>query len=135
MKNLSIYFYLLLNFIFANTLFSQNTINKEPQIVFNEISHDYGIIDSASNGYCEFIFKNEGLKDLIIYDAKGSCGCTTPEWTKTPIKPGETGVIKVLYDTKKVGFINKSVNVFTNATNYQNGVITIRIKGEVIRKN
>jgi hypothetical protein len=59
----------------------------------------------------------------------------SPEWTKDAVKPGETGVIKVLYDTKKVGYINKSITVLTNATNYPDGVIPLRIKGEVIRKN
>jgi len=135
MKNLSIYFYVLINFLFINAFFSQNIITNDPQIVFNKILHDYGKIDSLSNGYCEFIFKNEGLSDLFIYDAKGSCGCTSPEWTKDAVKPGETGVIKVLYDTKKVGYINKSITVLTNATNYPDGVIPLRIKGEVIRKN
>ena len=135
MKNLSIYFYVLINLLFINTFFSQNIITNDPQIVFNKISHDYGKIDSLSNGYCEFIFKNEGVSDLFIYDAKGSCGCTSPEWTKDAVKPGETGVIKVLYDTKKVGYINKSITVLTNATNYPDGIITLRIKGEVIRKN
>lgn len=135
MKNLSIYFYVLINLLFINTFFSQNIITNDPQIVFNKISHDYGKIDSLSNGYCEFIFKNEGVSDLFIYDAKGSCGCTSPEWTKDAVKPGETGVIKVLYDTKKVGYINKSITVLTNATNSPDGIITLRIKGEVIRKN
>jgi hypothetical protein len=135
MKILSIYFYVLINLLFINTFFSQNIITNDPQIVFNKISHDYGKIDSLSNGYCEFIFKNEGVSDLFIYDAKGSCGCTSPEWTKDAVKPGETGVIKVLYDTKKVGYINKSITVLTNATNYPDGIITLRIKGEVIRKN
>ena len=135
MKNLSIYFYVLINLLFIKTFLSQNIITNDPQIVFNKISHDYGKIDSLSNGYCEFIFKNEGVSDLFIYDAKGSCGCTSPEWTKDAVKPGETGVIKVLYDTKKVGYINKSITVLTNATNYPDGIITLRIKGEVIRKN
>jgi hypothetical protein len=135
MKILSIYFCVLINFLFINAFFSQNIITNDPQIVFNKILHDYGKIDSLSNGYCEFIFKNEGLSDLFIYDAKGSCGCTSPEWTKDAVKPGETGVIKVLYDTKKVGYINKSITVLTNATNYPDGVIPLRIKGEVIRKN
>ena len=61
-------------------------------------------------------FKNTGNADLVISDAKGSCGCTVPEYPKAPIKPGEEGNIKVTFDSSgKGGRQNKSVTVITNA--------------------
>jgi hypothetical protein len=66
---------------------------------------------------------------LIISQAKGSCGCTVPEWTTDPIAPGETGTITVKYNTEKVGPINKNVTVMSNATNEPTKVL--RITGNV----
>ncbi len=134
MKALSIYLYFLINMLFVNFSFGQSDIKSGPIIVFEKINHDYGVIDSASNGSYVFKFKNEGNRDLYIYEAKGSCGCTLTDWTKTPIVPGGYGEIKILYDTKKIGYINKSVFVLTNSTNYEQGSVTLRIKGEVVRK-
>ena len=41
------------------------------------------------------------MKPLIISKAKGSCGCTVPNWPKEPIMSGESGVIQVNYDEKE----------------------------------
>ena len=67
---------------------------------------------------------------MIISNAKGSCGCTVPTWEKEPIMPGESSVMTVKYDTKRVGPINKSVTITSNATNSPTKVI--RIKGKVL---
>lgn len=99
------------------------------QIIFEKDVHDYGTIEQNANGTCEFVFTNTGNEPLMISNAKGSCGCTVPEWPKTPIAPGETGVIKVKYDTKRVGPFGKSVTLTSNATNTPTKVI--RIKGTV----
>jgi hypothetical protein len=61
-------------------------------------------------------------------NCQGSCGCTVPSWPKEPIKPGANGVIKVHYDTKRVGPINKTVTVTSNS---KDGVVTLHIKGLV----
>jgi len=67
---------------------------------------------------------------LIISRAKGSCGCTVPEWPKEPIMPGESSVMTVRYDTKRVGAINKSVTITSNAVT--NPTTVVRIKGKVL---
>src|SRR6185369_11255157 len=79
------------------------------EMTFQKEVHDYGDIKQGGNGDCAFKFTNTGSAPLIISDAKGSCGCTVPEWPKTPIKPGESAEIKVHYDSKRVGPINKTV--------------------------
>ncbi|MFN3341805.1 MAG: DUF1573 domain-containing protein [Flavobacteriales bacterium] len=102
---------------------------KGAVITFDKDEHNYGNIKQGGNGECEFKFTNTGTEPLIIQDAKGSCGCTVPEWPKGAIKPGESAVIKVKYDTKRVGPINKSVTVTSNAVN--EGTKVLRIKGTV----
>jgi hypothetical protein len=104
-------------------------IGNGPEVTFEKEVHDYGVIEVNANGNCEFVFKNTGSEPLIIESAKGSCGCTVPEWPKTPIAPGASASIKVTYDTKRVGLINKTVTITSNATNAPNAVV--RIKGEV----
>ena len=65
----------------------------------------------------------------MISDAKGSCGCTVPTYSKEPIAPGAKGSITVTYDTKRPGPITKSVTIMSNALNEPTKVI--RIKGMV----
>ncbi|MCX6275492.1 MAG: DUF1573 domain-containing protein, partial [Bacteroidetes bacterium] len=67
------------------------------------------------DGGCEFKFKNTGKEPLVISNAKGSCGCTVPTWPKEPIMKGQTGVIKVHYDTKRVGAFTKTVTIESNS--------------------
>ncbi|MFT4660600.1 MAG: hypothetical protein ACI8XB_000868 [Patiriisocius sp.] len=101
-----------------------------PQISLDKDVHDYGEIEKGGEPYCEFLITNDGNEPLIISNAKGSCGCTVPEWSKEPILPGESSIMKVKYDTKRVGPINKSVTVNTNAVNSPTKVL--RIKGKVL---
>ena len=99
-------------------------------ITIDKDVHDYGEIEKGGDPYCEFMITNTGNEPLIISNAKGSCGCTVPEWEKEPIMPGESSVMKVKYDTKRVGPINKSVTITSNAVNSPTKVI--RIKGKVL---
>lgn len=101
------------------------------QITFEKTVHDYGTIVQDANGNCEFKFKNTGNEPLIISGAKGSCGCTVPEWSKEPIAPGQSGSIKVKYDTKRIGKFSKTVTVTSNAVNGTNGTMTLTIQGNV----
>ena len=72
---------------------------------------------------------NTGDQPLIITNCQGSCGCTVPKCEKEPIKPGQTSTITVKYDTNRVGPINKSVTISSNATNAPEKIV--RIKGNV----
>ena len=96
------------------------------EMTFEKDVHDFGTISYAGNGTYEFKFKNTGSEPLIITDAKGSCGCTVPTYPKNiPIKPGETQIIKVTYDTKRAGNFTKIVTVHSNAKEPQK-VLTIK---------
>jgi len=98
-----------------------------PQISIDKDVHDYGTMEKGGDPYCEFVITNTGDAPLIISNAKGSCGCTVPKWDREPIMPGKTSTMQVRYDTKRVGPINKSVTITSNATNEPTKVI--RIKG------
>ena len=99
------------------------------EMTFETDVHDFGTIEYAGNGTYEFKFKNTGKEPLIISNAKGSCGCTVPTYPKdVPIKPGESNVIKVTYDTKRAGNFTKTVTITSNAKTPEK---VISIKGVV----
>jgi hypothetical protein len=94
--------------------------------------HDYGTIEQGGDGTCTFTVSNVGDEPLIISMCKGSCGCTVPTCPKEPIAPGASASITVKYDTKRVGPINKSVTITSNAVNEPRKIV--RIKGTVKAK-
>ena len=100
---------------------------------FTPMSHDFGTIKEADGPVSyTFEFKNTGNKPLIIVDAVASCGCTRPEYTTKPIKPGKKGKIKVTYSpVGRPGAFRKTVKVKTNGTEK---VTTLTISGVVIPK-
>ena len=79
-----------------------------------------------------FTFKNTGLNDLIITNAKSTCGCTIPEWPKEPIPPGAEESIKVKFNS--AGKSNKVTKTITLATNTANGKESVVIKTEIMPK-
>ena len=89
---------------------------KYPVMTFEKTEHDFGNIKSGDKVDYTFNFKNTGEADLIISKAKGSCGCTVPEYPKDPIKPGASGKIKVSFDAaNKHGQQHKTVTITTNS--------------------
>ena len=87
-----------------------------PNIEMLETSYNFGEIQQGESVTHDFILKNTGDADLIISAAKGSCGCTVPEWPKNPIAKGEDAVIKVTFNSAgKSGKQNKTVTLVTNA--------------------
>ena len=99
------------------------------KISFTEMEHQYGTIQKGSDGNCEFTFTNNGNEPLILQNVKASCGCTTPSYTQKPVMPGQTGTIKVHYNTNNVGAFSKTVTVTSNAVD--NPRVVLRIKGNV----
>jgi len=85
-------------------------------MVFAEEIFEFGNIkQNSTNNKHLFKFTNTGDKPLIIENAKGSCGCTVPQWPKEPIPPGGTGEIVVDYKPgKQKGTQRKTVTVTAN---------------------
>jgi len=100
-------------------------------IKMDKMVHDYGNVMQGGNGECEFKFTNSGKEPLVITNCMGSCGCTVPQCPKEPILPGKSSVIKVKYDTNRVGGIYKTVTVNSNA---KSGNVVLTIKGNIDAK-
>lgn len=87
-----------------------------PKMTFEKTIYDFGVIKQGEKVQFEFKFKNTGKTPLIITDATATCGCTVPQYPTTPVKPGEEGVIKVVFDsTGKMGIQDKQVTIASNA--------------------
>ena len=96
---------------------------------FTESVWDFGNIKSGEVVDHIFKFKNVGTEPLIISNAKGSCGCTAPAWPKEPIAPGESGEIKVVFNSRgKSNKQNKTVTITANTTPNQT---RLRVTGNV----
>ena len=122
---------------FPSTLPQQNSGAQPQQITqgmpdipktginFATSKKDFGKVLSTSSNSHTFVFTNTGTEPLVISNAKGSCGCTVPEWPKEPILPGDKGEIKVVYKPNgQSGKQTKQVTVTAN-TNPANSILTI----------
>ena len=99
---------------------------SDAKMDFKDIIWDFGEIIEGDIVDYSFEFTNTGSDLLIISNAKGSCGCTVPEWPKTPISPGEKGVIDVKFNSKgKKGLQNKRVTLTTNVVPSQQ-ILTVK---------
>lgn len=101
-----------------------------PAFEFEQDVIDYGKIEQNADGVRVFKFKNTGKSPLIISRIQSSCGCTVPTKPKDPIMPGKTGKIEVKYATNRIGGFNKTITIFSNATEPTKRV---RIKGIVLK--
>jgi hypothetical protein len=101
-----------------------------PVMKFEKETHDFGKIKTGDIVSYDFKFTNTGKSPLIITSGYASCGCTTPTWPKTPVKPGDTGVIHVAFDSKgKLGLQDKLITITANTNPAENRVHLI---GEVV---
>lgn len=101
-----------------------------PLITFDTLVHDYGTIAFGADGRCAFRFTNTGDAPLIISQFQSSCGCLVPSWDQDPVLPGASGSVRLKYDTRRAGPINKSATLQSNAANTP--VVVLRIKGMVL---
>ena len=110
-------------------------INKNintPVIKFEKTEHDFGKILQGEQVSYTFKFKNTGNAPLIITSIEKTCGCTSPEYSNQPIKPGEDGKITITYDSKgHKGFQNKRLIVKAN-TNPSESILRIKAQVENI---
>ena len=119
----------------VNNPVSADGINKGvnvPVIQFEKTEHDFGKILQGEQVSYTFKFKNVGDAPLLITSIEKTCGCTSPEFTRTPVKPGDDGKITITYDSKgHKGFQNKRLIVKAN-TNPSESIIRIKAQVENI---
>lgn len=106
------------------------TANKGFAVMdFVERKHDFGEINAGDKVQTVFVFTNKGDTDLLITKATGSCGCTVPDYSKTPVKPGQKGEIKVSFNSNgKKGKVHKTVGVEVNT---KKGVEVLDIQASI----
>lgn len=108
---------------------------SQPELTFEKTSHDFGKFSENDPVVTyTFKFKNTGKAPLIIHQAVASCGCTVPQFTKEPIKPGEKGEIIVTYNGagRFPGKFRKTITIHSNA---ENELVRLYIKGEMTPKD
>ena len=67
-------------------------------ISFDKLSHDFGTILEGEMVVCYFEYENRGGGDLIVSSVEAGCGCTTPNWDKEPLKPGNKSRLEVIFN-------------------------------------
>lgn len=103
------------------------------QFEFEEIEYDFGTINEGKVVEHEFEFTNVGQAPLVISNVQASCGCTSPDWTKTPVKPGDKGFVKVVFNsTAKPGVQSPTVSIQANTSP---SVTRLRLKGTVNQRS
>ena len=102
---------------------------KYPQMSLYEKEFNFGSINQGDKVEHTFTFKNTGEADLIISDARASCGCTVPEYPKTAIKPGKTGDIRVKFNSE--GKRGQTLKTVTISCNTATGSEILKIKTNI----
>jgi len=102
---------------------------KPSLIAWTSDSHDFGDIKKGVPASHDFTFKNTTKQTILITNVKAACGCTATNYTKTPIKPGETGSVTATYNAANPGAFSKTVTVTTNDTDVPK---ILSIKGKVL---
>lgn len=111
----------------------QQPTGPTTEVQFASLSHDFGTIEQNSQNTKIFTFTNTGENPLIITDAKGSCGCTVPNYPKHPVQPGETGEIEVVYSPGQQ--INQQSKTVTITANTEPATTVLQIRANVVPSN
>lgn len=102
-------------------------------ITFEKTIHDFGNIMEGEKAEYAFKFTNTGNKQLIISNVASSCGCTVPTYTKEPVEPGGTGIIRVVFDSKlRIDHFEKAVTITANTNPIETRLL---VRGFVINNN
>lgn len=103
--------------------------DKTAAIKWTSQQIDIGEVPQGKPVTFEFVFTNTSKEAILITDVKAGCGCTTPDYSKAPVKPGEKGIVKAVYNAAAVGAFTKNVTVTTSA---DPNSIVLTLKGTVL---
>ena len=87
---------------------------------------DFGSFPKESKQERSFVLTNTGKELLVIQDIATSCGCTKVEYSKEPVRLGETLEVKVIYEAEKAEHFNKTVTVYCNT---KDSPLCLTVKG------
>lgn len=126
MKFLAFCLFFALTPVFIHRGFSQ-----APALVFEDPKQSFGFVKEGEIVNLEYKYKNTGGAPVIITEVKVTCGCTTVDYPKEPIMPGQSGSIKVKFDTKnKYDRQDRTIQVISNSTGSPQD---LRFKGVVLK--
>ncbi|MGI4728652.1 MAG: DUF1573 domain-containing protein [Janthinobacterium lividum] len=108
---------------------SAQTDNKA-EFKFVEEKHDFGKVPQGKPVTTDFVYTNIGVEPLILTEVKPTCGCTIADYTKTPVKHGDKGSIKITYNAAVEAPFNKTIVVTSNAKTPTKYLVIV---GEVIK--
>ncbi|MCU0392697.1 MAG: DUF1573 domain-containing protein [Thermoflexibacter sp.] len=122
--------------LFGAASFAQTNTQKPANVAafqwLQAETKDFGKIPQGNPVTATFKFKNTGKIPLVISNVQASCGCTTPDYSKAPIAPGETGFVMATFNAASSGTFTKSVTVTANV---EGGSAVLYLKGEVETKS
>ena len=107
------------------------TAFAQPRISSNKETHNFGQIEWKHPVSVEYTITNTGNKPLVLTNVTTSCACSVAEWTKTPIAPGDKGMVKASFDAKALGHFEKSVGIYSNASP---NLVYLKFAGEVVKE-
>jgi len=110
---------------------NSETTQKEnvTSVSVNRMVVDFGNFPQSEKQSASFMLTNIGTGLFVIQDIITSCGCTKVEYSKEPVRPGETLEVKVIYEAEETGHFDKVVTVYCNA---KNSPISLRVKGTAL---
>ena len=100
--------------IIRNPVSAEEEIDPDfvPKITFKKVLHDFGEMKEGDKKEYTFEFTNTGEVPLLISDARSTCGCTVPKFTKNYVKPGKSGKINVAFDSHNlIGTQTKPITI------------------------
>ena len=109
------------------------TGNQEPkqtetitQVSVNQTEIDFDTFPKTEKQERSFVLTNTGKQLLVVHDVVTSCGCTKVEYSKQPVRPGETLELKVIYEAEDTGHFKKSIKVYCNV---ENSPLRLKVRG------
>ena len=96
------------------------------QVSVNQTEIDFGRFSKTVKQERSFVLTNTGKQLLVVHDVVTSCGCTKVEYSKQPVRPGETLELKVIYEAEDAGYFNKTVTVYCNV---ENSPLRLKVRG------
>ncbi|MDD2293315.1 MAG: DUF1573 domain-containing protein [Bacteroidales bacterium] len=106
----------------------QQTSDWHKVIKLDKTIHDFGDVLIADGALkCTFNITNISSAPIVIHNIISSCGCTTPQWTKEPIRPNESGTIEVVYSNDQGPYpFDKNLTVYISSISRP---VVLRIRG------
>jgi len=126
---------------FLTLLLATSVQAQGGKVAFSKKVHDFGEIQEGTIATYTFEFVNEGKRPVRLLNVVASCGCTTPEYSKTPVAAGQKGFIKVAYDSNgRPGIIDRAITVQTDGDpayeilQIKGAVLNSKIKGPDLKQ-